>query len=298
MVYRGRTAVFGDRRAAVSHRSVSALQRFAGGPCCWRHPSGQSGSSPTDLVDRSRQPLLLAAVLMLIGALQAETGALAWAGSAIGCSIWAFWALQPYVLTEQQRRDAAWMLVVKSCRCWSPVSGRCCSAGRAPGGWGRRTSGSLPRRQAHGRLSGCSITPTWSAWLGVVWPLMLRSGCGSMAGGAVGQRWRWCWRPLARCCSPSREMRWVVSPRSAAGDRPGPLDRLLPVMLLAASSAAVAASTPAGVRRGLRRCCRTDPGAVLEKRETAWNTRLGQWGWRHPVGGGPALVGLGQRPSA
>ena len=73
---------------------------------------GSQGRAQPIWWDRSCQPLLLAAVLMMIGALQAQTGALAWAGLGNWLPlIWAFWALQPYVLTEQQRRDAAWMLV-------------------------------------------------------------------------------------------------------------------------------------------------------------------------------------------
>ena len=62
--------------------------------------------------DRWCQPLLLAALLMLIGATQAETGAMAWAGLGNWLPlIWVFWAFQPYLESEQQRRDAAWMLV-------------------------------------------------------------------------------------------------------------------------------------------------------------------------------------------
>ena len=63
--------------------------------------------------DRWCQPLLLAGALMLIGALQAHTGALAWAGLGNWLPlIWAFWAFQPYLISESQRRDAAWMLVL------------------------------------------------------------------------------------------------------------------------------------------------------------------------------------------
>ena len=41
---------------------------------------GSQGRAQPIWWDRSCQPLLLAAVLMMIGALQAQTGALAWAG--------------------------------------------------------------------------------------------------------------------------------------------------------------------------------------------------------------------------
>ena len=70
---------------------------------------GSQGRAQPIWRDRSRQPLLLAAVLMLIGALQAGPGS--WPGRAwaIGCPDLPR-ALQPYVLTELQRRDAAWML--------------------------------------------------------------------------------------------------------------------------------------------------------------------------------------------
>ena len=46
---------------------------------------------------------------MLLGA---ETGALAWAGLGNWLPLfWAFWAFQPHLASEQQRRQAAWMLV-------------------------------------------------------------------------------------------------------------------------------------------------------------------------------------------
>ena len=48
--------------------------------------------------DRWMQPFLVAALLMLAGALGAETGSLAWAGLANWLPFfWAFWAFQPHL---------------------------------------------------------------------------------------------------------------------------------------------------------------------------------------------------------
>ena len=57
-------------------------------------------------------PLLLAGMLMLIGCLVSQTGALAWAGLANWLPfLWGFWAFQPYVRSADQRRWAARVLL-------------------------------------------------------------------------------------------------------------------------------------------------------------------------------------------
>ena len=74
--------------------------------------SGSRGRDRPVWLNRWTQPLLVAALLMLVGALGADTGPLAWAGLANWLPLfWAFWAFQPYLASEQQRRQAAWMLV-------------------------------------------------------------------------------------------------------------------------------------------------------------------------------------------
>ena len=73
--------------------------------------SGSRGRVQPLWRDRWCQPLLLAGVLMLIGACLAENAGLAWAGLANWLPfIWAFWAFQPHLEGSSQRRQAVWML--------------------------------------------------------------------------------------------------------------------------------------------------------------------------------------------
>ena len=68
--------------------------------------SGSRGRDRPIWQARWTQPFLVAAVLMLVGALGAETGSLAWAGLGKWLPLfWAFWAFQPHLASEQQRRQ-------------------------------------------------------------------------------------------------------------------------------------------------------------------------------------------------
>ena len=127
--------------------------------------------------DRSMQPLLVAAVLMVAGCFVAKTGSLAWAGLANWVPFfWAFWAFQPFLSTEQQRRQAAWMLVAGSVPVLVTGLGQMLLGWEGP--W-QVADGLIvwfvaPGGQPSGRLSGLfDYANIAGAWLGVVWPLML-----------------------------------------------------------------------------------------------------------------------------
>ena len=127
--------------------------------------------------DRWLQPLLAAAMLMVVGCFVATTGSLAWAGLANWVPLfWAFWAFQPFLSTEQQRRQAAWMLVVGSVPVLVTGLGQMLLGWEGP--W-QLADGLIiwfmaPGGQPSGRLSGLfDYANIAGAWLGVVWPLML-----------------------------------------------------------------------------------------------------------------------------
>ena len=62
--------------------------------------------------DAWMRPLIIAGALMLIGAVTAETGALAWVGLGNWLPFfWGFWAFRPFLATEAQRERAALMLL-------------------------------------------------------------------------------------------------------------------------------------------------------------------------------------------
>jgi len=127
--------------------------------------------------DRWLQPLLAAALLMVVGCFVATTGSLAWAGLANWVPLfWAFWAFQPFLSTEQQRRQAAWMLVAGSVPVLVTGLGQMLLGWEGP--W-QLADGLIvwfvaPGGQPSGRLSGLfDYANIAGAWLGVVWPLML-----------------------------------------------------------------------------------------------------------------------------
>ena len=127
--------------------------------------------------DRWTQPLLVAAVLMVAGCFVAKTGSLAWAGLANWVPLfWAFWAFQPFLSTEEQRRQAAWMLVAGSVPVLVTGLGQMLLGWEGP--W-QLADGLIvwfvaPGGQPSGRLSGLfDYANIAGAWLGVVWPLML-----------------------------------------------------------------------------------------------------------------------------
>jgi O-antigen ligase len=64
------------------------------------------------LADPANRVLLLAALLMVLGAAGATSGWLAWVGLGNWLPFfWAFWGFQPYLATPEARRRVGWMLV-------------------------------------------------------------------------------------------------------------------------------------------------------------------------------------------
>ena len=127
--------------------------------------------------DRWCQPLLLAAALMLIGALQATTGSLAWVGLGNWLPlIWAFWAFQPYLISERQRRNAAWMLVAGTLPVLLTGFGQMFLGWEGPWQLGGEAVVWFvaPGGKPLGRLSGLfDYANVAGAWLGVIWPLLI-----------------------------------------------------------------------------------------------------------------------------
>ena len=127
--------------------------------------------------DRWCQPLLLAAALMLIGALQATTGSLAWVGLGNWLPlIWAFWAFQPYLISERQRRNVAWMLVAGTLPVLLTGFGQMFLGWEGPWQLGGEAVVWFvaPGGKPLGRLSGLfDYANVAGAWLGVIWPLMI-----------------------------------------------------------------------------------------------------------------------------
>lgn len=237
--------------------------------------------------DRWCQPLLLAALLMLIGATQAETGAMAWAGLGNWLPlIWVFWAFQPYLESEQQRRDAAWMLVAGTLPVLLTGFGQMLFGWEGP--W--RLGGEAivwfvaPGGKPEGRLSGLfDYANVAGAWLGVVWPLML-------AAVLRPDGWRRRGAALALVLASSIAVVLTQS-RNAMGGLalalplvigPAGWIWLLPLMLLLASPLllVVVPGIPAGLRQGAMALVPDSILVRLLEREggTAWkHTRLGQW---------------------
>ena len=64
------------------------------------------------LADPANRVLLLASLLMVLGAAGATSGWLAWVGLGNWLPFfWAFWGFQPYLVTPEARRRVGWMLV-------------------------------------------------------------------------------------------------------------------------------------------------------------------------------------------
>ena len=138
---------------------------------------GSRGRAVSIWRDRWCQPLLLAAALMLIGALQATTGSLAWVGLGNWLPlIWAFWAFQPYLISERQRRNAAWMLVAGTLPVLLTGFGQMFLGWEGPWQLGGEAVVWFvaPGGKPLGRLSGLfDYANVAGAWLGVIWPLMI-----------------------------------------------------------------------------------------------------------------------------
>ena len=237
--------------------------------------------------DRWCQPLLLAGALMLIGALQAHTGALAWAGLGNWLPlIWAFWAFQPYLMSESQRRDAAWMLVAGTLPVLLTGFGQMFLGWEGPWQLGGEAVVWFvaPGGKPVGRLSGLfDYANVAGAWLGVIWPLMIaavlrpdgwrRRGAALVLALAAG---------MAVLLTQSRNAMGGLALALPLVIGPARWIWLLPFMLLVSSPLlmVVLPGIPPGLRQGAMALL---PDSILERLlqregETAWkHTRLGQW---------------------
>ena len=222
--------------------------------------------------DRWCQPLLLAAALMLIGAMQATTGSLAWVGLGNWLPlIWAFWAFQPYLISERQRRNAAWMLVAGTLPVLLTGFGQMFLGWEGPWQLGGEAVVWFvaPGGKPLGRLSGLfDYANIAGAWLGVIWPLMI-------AAVLRPDGWRRRGAALVLALAAGTAVLLTQS-RNAAGGLvlalplvigPSSWLLLLPVLLLVSSPLLLALLPDSILERLLER------GG-----DTPWkHTRLGQW---------------------
>ena len=237
--------------------------------------------------DRWCQPLLLAAALMLIGALQATTGSLAWVGLGNWLPlIWAFWAFQPYLISERQRRNAAWMLVAGTLPVLLTGFGQMFLGWEGPWQLGGEAVVWFvaPGGKPLGRLSGLfDYANVAGAWLGVIWPLMI-------AAVLRPDGWRRRGAALVLALAAGTAVLLTQS-RNAVGGLvlalplvigPSSWLLLLPVLLLVSSPLLLALlpGVPTGLRSGAMALL---PDSILERLlerggDTPWkHTRLGQW---------------------
>jgi O-antigen ligase len=129
------------------------------------------------LADPANRVLLLASLLMLIGAAGATSGWLAWVGLGNWLPFfWAFWGFQPYLATPQARRRVGWMLVAGTVpvvvtglgQLWLGWSGPFQALGGAII-WHLRAGGNPP-----GRLAGLfDYANIAGSWLALAWPFAL-----------------------------------------------------------------------------------------------------------------------------
>jgi hypothetical protein len=129
------------------------------------------------LADRANLVLLIAAGLMLLGAVGATSGGLAWAGLANWLPFfWAFWGFQPYLATAAARRRVALWLVAGTVPVILTGLGQLWWGWRGPfqalGGlviWHLHPGGNPP-----GRLAGLfDYANIAGSWLVMAWPLVL-----------------------------------------------------------------------------------------------------------------------------
>lgn len=129
------------------------------------------------LQDRANGVLVAAAVLMLLGCIQAESGWLAWVGLANWLPFfWAFWGYQPYLATSAARRRAGLALLVGTVPVILTGLGQLWWGWSGPlqqlGGliiWHLHPGGNPP-----GRLSGLfDYANIAGAWLALAWPFAL-----------------------------------------------------------------------------------------------------------------------------
>ena len=249
--------------------------------------SGSRGRAVPIWRDRWCQPLLLAGALMLIGAMRANTGALAWAGLGNWLPFfWAFWAFQPYLASESQRRDAAWMLVAGTLPVLLTGFGQMLLGWEGPWQLGGEAVVWFiaPGGKPIGRLSGLfDYANVAGAWLGVVWPMMiaavLRPDGLRRRGAALGLVLA---TSLGIVLTQSRNAMGGLALALPLVIGPASWIWLLPLMLVVSSPLlmVVTPGLPSGLRQGAMALL---PDSILERlleREggTAWkHTRLGQW---------------------
>ena len=247
---------------------------------------GSRGRAVSIWRDRWCQPLLLAAALMLIGAMQATTGSLAWVGLGNWLPlIWAFWAFQPYLISERQRRNAAWMLVAGTLPVLLTGFGQMFLGWEGPWQLGGEAVVWFvaPGGKPLGRLSGLfDYANVAGAWLGVIWPLMIA---------AVLRPDGWRRRGAALVLALAAGMAVLLTQsRNAVGGLvlalplvigPSSWLLLLPVLLLVSSPLLLALlpGVPAGLKSGAMALL---PDSILERLlergDMPWKlTRLGQW---------------------
>lgn len=129
------------------------------------------------LADPAVRLLLLIAALMLLGAVQASSGWLAWVGLGNWLPFfWAFWGYQPYLATAASRRRVALVLVAATVPVTVTGLGQLFLGWRGP----FQVLGGLiiwhlhPGGNPEGRLSGLfDYANIAGAWLVLAWPLTL-----------------------------------------------------------------------------------------------------------------------------
>jgi len=129
------------------------------------------------LTDRANAVLLVAAMLMLVGCLRAESGWLAWVGLGNWLPFfWAFWGYQPYLASAAARRRAGLTLLIGTV----PVI--VTGLGQLWWGWSgpfQQLGGLLiwhlhPGGNPPGRLSGLfDYANIAGSWLALAWPFAL-----------------------------------------------------------------------------------------------------------------------------
>ena len=124
-------------------------------------------------------PLIMSAILMLIGSLHSYTGWLAWVGLANWIPFfWCFWGFQPYLLTSLSRKRAAFCFLVGSLPVVITGFGQLWFGWHGP--W-QLFNGLIvwfisPGGQPQGRLSGLfDYANIAGAWLALIWPFCLAS---------------------------------------------------------------------------------------------------------------------------
>ena len=139
--------------------------------------AGSRGRQPSLWRDGWMAPLLLASLLMVLGACVAVTGSLAWAGLANWIPFfWGFWAFRPFLASVERRQRSARLLLAGTVPVLVTGFGQMWLGWSGP--W-QLLGGAIiwflePGGQPDGRLSGLfDYANVAGAWLGVIWPFAL-----------------------------------------------------------------------------------------------------------------------------